>query len=254
MRGLVLVALVAACGGREAPATLSSRADPPRPSAVADQDGDEIVDAKDGCPTKPEDFDLRADTDGCPDLDDDRDGVPDATDTCFDTPGLAALHGCPDEDCVFITDITDCWLSPIAFDQSPPRAFDHVVAVIEKYPEIREVTLQTQQTLAQPAGTARARLERVKKELVARGVPADLLVLKESEPADPGEKPRSDVFGLVTKQRFEDGKFRETVCADELGPVRRVARAKNYSCKPSVCGNGRCGVHEDVTNCPQDCP
>jgi hypothetical protein len=249
-----LLLLLLGCGASPAQPVLSSHHEHTPPAPAADQDGDEIADARDACPTQPEDFDLEADTDGCPDLDDDRDGVPDSIDTCFDTPGLPALKGCPDEDCVFVTDITDCWSSPIAFDSSPPASFDRIVATVNHYPEIREITLSTQQTLAQPGGTARARLERVKKELVARGVPASLLVLKESEPADATEKPRSDVFGLVTKQRFDEGKFRETVCADELGPVRRVARTKNYGCKPSVCGNGRCGNHEDPTNCPQDCP
>ena len=246
--------LLSACGHPAPPGVIASHRDAPPPDPSQDQDGDEIADGNDACPTKAEDFDLNADTDGCPDLDDDRDGVPDSIDTCFDTPGVPANKGCPDEDCVFVTDITDCWPSPIAFDSSPPASFDRIATSIRKYPEIREVTLSTQQTLAQPAGTARSRLERVKKELVARGISAKLLVLKESDPADPGEKPRSDVFGLVTKQRFDDGKFRETVCADELGSVRRVSREVNYKCKPSVCGNGRCGAHEDVTNCPQDCP
>jgi hypothetical protein len=223
-----------------------------------DADGDEIANGVDACADKPEDFDLHEDRDGCPDLDDDRDGVPDLDDQCFDLPGTKAERGCPpDQECVFVTDITDCWGGPIWFENSTPDAardqLARVVADIKQFPEIREITLSTQQTLAQPPGTATTRLFRITKELESRGVPASLLRAKEDPPADAKEKPRFEVHAFVTKQRFTSGPFRETLCAGDMGAVYRPSREKNYGCKPQVCGNHRCGGTEDEQNCPQDC-
>ncbi|MCA9615036.1 MAG: OmpA family protein, partial [Myxococcales bacterium] len=56
----------------------------------------------DACPDEPEDFDEFEDTDGCPDLDDDRDGIPDVSDACRlepeDVDGFSDEDGCPDPD------------------------------------------------------------------------------------------------------------------------------------------------------------
>jgi len=63
--------------------------------AAPDRDGDRIVGDAEHCPGAPEDFDLRDDTDGCPELDNDRDGVPDAHDFCADDHGRGEPSGCP---------------------------------------------------------------------------------------------------------------------------------------------------------------
>jgi outer membrane protein OmpA-like peptidoglycan-associated protein len=58
-----------------------------------DRDKDGIVDARDKCPTLPEDIDGFKDDDGCPDPDNDDDGVSDLRDRCPDKP--ARCSGCP---------------------------------------------------------------------------------------------------------------------------------------------------------------
>ena len=69
-------------------------------SAVADQDLDGIVDAKDACPDRAEDKDGFEDADGCPEIDNDMDHVLDVADKCPDTPevwnGFDDDDGCPD--------------------------------------------------------------------------------------------------------------------------------------------------------------
>src|SRR5262249_4816458 len=65
-----------------------------------DNDGDGIPDAQDKCPNDPEDKDGFQDEDGCPDLDNDGDGIPDAMDKCPNKPetrnGDDDADGCPD--------------------------------------------------------------------------------------------------------------------------------------------------------------
>ncbi len=67
-----------------------------------DNDGDGIPDAIDKCPNEPEDFDGFQDADGCPDLDNDGDGIPDALDKCPNEPeskyAWQDADGCPDLD------------------------------------------------------------------------------------------------------------------------------------------------------------
>ncbi len=86
-----------------------------------DSDGDGLVDAKDKCPTRPEDPDGVEDEDGCPeedavvatDDDPDRDGVRGAADQCPNTPedadGFQDDDGCPDldDDLDGVPDATD---------------------------------------------------------------------------------------------------------------------------------------------------
>jgi hypothetical protein len=62
---------------------------------VPDADGDGVSGDADSCPARAEDFDLVLDDDGCPELDNDADGVPDARDGCPDDPGRGAASGCP---------------------------------------------------------------------------------------------------------------------------------------------------------------
>jgi len=60
-----------------------------------DNDQDGIPDAVDKCPNDPEDKDGFEDEDGCPDLDNDQDGIPDKTDQCPNEPGTPEENGCP---------------------------------------------------------------------------------------------------------------------------------------------------------------
>ncbi len=68
----------------------------------SDQDGDGILDEKDGCPTIAEDFDGHEDADGCPDTDNDDDGIADVDDRCPNEPedldDFEDQDGCPDLD------------------------------------------------------------------------------------------------------------------------------------------------------------
>ncbi len=68
---------------------------------VLDRDGDGILDAQDLCPDTPGIAALN----GCPDKD--GDGITDASDKCPDVAGIAAFDGCPDTDGDGITDAED---------------------------------------------------------------------------------------------------------------------------------------------------
>ncbi len=67
-----------------------------------DDDADGVPDARDQCPTQPEDVDGDRDEDGCPDHDQDRDGIDDASDACptqaEDRDSFEDDDGCPDPD------------------------------------------------------------------------------------------------------------------------------------------------------------
>lgn len=62
-----------------------------------DQDSDGNPDSEDLCPANAEDKDGFEDSDGCPDMDNDRDDVLDSEDLCPSTPGLKGppYKGCP---------------------------------------------------------------------------------------------------------------------------------------------------------------
>lgn len=246
------LALGPACsGGAPGPATISHHAEPVLVALRADRDGDRIPDDQDGCPGEPEDFDLFQDGDGCPDRDDDHDGVPDLADACFDTPGTAG-GGCPDG-CVIVTNSSDCWGGPIWFETSPPSTVAAIKQVFDDLPEIETVTLTTYALDGEPPGIARGRLERARRALIAGGVPAAKLALIAEVPLT--DSANVGVYGQVTRQRFEAGKFRTTLCAGDMGSVYRVSRERNYHCKPRICGDGECyPPTEDKMSCPRDCP
>jgi outer membrane protein OmpA-like peptidoglycan-associated protein len=81
-------------------ATLAAAPPPP------DRDRDRFPDARDRCPTQPEDYDGKQDGDGCPDFDppkdSDGDGLNDSLDRCpseaEDKDGFEDANGCPDPD------------------------------------------------------------------------------------------------------------------------------------------------------------
>jgi len=90
---------------------------------TTDSDSDGLVDSLDRCPSKPEDKDGYADTDGCPDTDNDEDGIADADDLCPDEPedidGVDDTDGCidPDDDGDGIADVDDlCPKAPETFN------------------------------------------------------------------------------------------------------------------------------------------
>jgi outer membrane protein OmpA-like peptidoglycan-associated protein len=66
-----------------------------------DRDADGFTDAKDRCPTEPEDRDGFEDADGCPDVDNDGDGILDGSDACPLQAETFNGHrdddGCPDQ-------------------------------------------------------------------------------------------------------------------------------------------------------------
>jgi outer membrane protein OmpA-like peptidoglycan-associated protein len=63
--------------------------------ADPDNDGDGILDVKDGAPNAPEDYDGFQDEDGVPDPDNDQDGIEDHNDACPDVAGPPEHKGCP---------------------------------------------------------------------------------------------------------------------------------------------------------------
>jgi outer membrane protein OmpA-like peptidoglycan-associated protein len=99
LRGVVVVAFTPT-----ARAVAPRRADPRLASGdptERDVDLDRVPDAADRCPSDPEDRDRFEDDDGCPDLDNDKDGVADATDACpeaEDKDSFEDSDGCPDPD------------------------------------------------------------------------------------------------------------------------------------------------------------
>jgi OOP family OmpA-OmpF porin len=98
-----------------------------------DVDGDGVEDCTEGCPLLPtkdsagktvpapicdtctvgtpeltkEDKDNFEDTDGCPDVDNDKDGLLDTVDKCPNDPGPPSTNGCPDKDGDGFADIVD---------------------------------------------------------------------------------------------------------------------------------------------------
>ena len=249
MRLALLVALVGCGGSTRAPDLLSHHQMAGASSADTDDDG--IPDDRDGCPTLAEDYDLFNDADGCPDLDDDHDGVPDDKDLCFDLPGKDG-EGCP-EGCTITNSITDCFfITPIWTRSMPASELAATKKVFDAYPEIRTVTLTATTTDGEAPELAHRRGEQARRALVAAGVPEAKLALdaKLMERQVGG-----DVFGMITKQRFESGKFRSSHCAGGMGTVYRVGREHNYSCHPVICGDGICyHATEDDGSCPKDCP
>lgn len=250
VRGTWVVALCAACGAAPV-APPSHRADPAPPQlATADRDDDGVPDATDLCSSVPEDHDVFEDADGCPELDDDHDGVPDLKDRCFDTPGDSPF-GCP-EGCIWVVTTHDCFfLTPIWSEDGKVNELATVKQQLAEYPEIRQLTLRSRRTPYELPNAAVRRMDTVRRKLIALGVRPELLVTEEMPSVDTGSP---DVFAHITKQRFEDGRFREPICVGGMGQVFRPSREKNYKCGVYRCGDGTCHRAEDHEDCPQDCP
>jgi outer membrane protein OmpA-like peptidoglycan-associated protein len=121
-----------------------------------DSDGDGYVDAEDGCPQDPEDFDTFEDDDGCPDPDNDGDGLADVADDCPDQAEVfnefEDEDGCPDEappEEVVVTPTRIEISDRIFFDFDSARIqarsypiIDRVAETINGHPEIRRIRVE----------------------------------------------------------------------------------------------------------------
>ena len=95
-----------------------------------DDDRDGVLDASDQCPREAEDRDRFEDADGCPDPDNDRDRIMDAKDTCPDRGelynGFLDDDGCPDPIAIDYESFTDNLFvpAPITFDRGDAKLND----------------------------------------------------------------------------------------------------------------------------------
>jgi len=242
--------LLVACGAAKTPS------DPANHSAVdttADHDGDGIPDFRDKCPDQPEDIDAFQDADGCPDPDDDHDGVPDEQDMCPDQAGSDS-KGCPGDECYFVTSVNDCNLiwTPMWSDTGVDETAE-IKKTLGEYPEIEQIKLHSWRTDAEPIDTAQRRLAKAQAALVARGVSATRIVLFEERPQDASRGPSHDVWADIAKQKYQSGKFREAICAGNLGAVYRPSRPEKPRCITIRCGDGICSHDVEDDTCPADC-
>ena len=123
-----------------------------------DQDWDGVADAKDRCPTQPEDRDGFEDEDGCPDLDNDKDEVADAKDRCpleaEDRDGFEDEDGCPDpdDDKDGVLDQADkCPRDPgPAASDGCPKKYEHIVVTDQKIELKQKIFFQTNKAVILP--------------------------------------------------------------------------------------------------------
>lgn len=110
-----------------------------RMATPGDQDGDELRDDEDQCPTKPEDADGFEDADGCPELDNDADGIVDTADACPLVP--ESKNGWQDEDGCADAVIRE--LAGIAFELDSARLdsasaplLERAFAILKEHPAL----------------------------------------------------------------------------------------------------------------------
>lgn len=208
VRRLLFAIVVLACRSPSSAPTLPANQTVAR--AAGDQDDDGIADDRDACPKDAEDYDVFADDDGCPDLDNDRDGAPDVSDEC---PYDAGEHrGCVVACTIFVTSSDDCFLDPTVFydehDVPQHARMAAIVDLVRANPSVRALEVRG----------ARA-------ELVATPLRTQLPgVSIEEEHRDTGIAHAIDV--RIAKQRFGEGRFRTMECTP-FGPVYRPVRAEN---------------------------
>ena len=222
LRWLASLLVVASCV-RAAPAptppapALTARASTAQASdasapRVGDRDHDGIRDEEDRCPDAPEDCDGFEDSDGCPEEDNDNDRVPDECDRCPDTAGDLRRGGCPYVH-LEVAHITIPVF--VAFDRNGMRPSSTKVleAIIPLMKEARMKRIGVvSHVLAgeiDAAHLAMRRAEVVKKQLVARGVPAEKLELRAAPPGniegcptpeDGGPPPPCVSFAIVVSE------------------------------------------------------
>jgi hypothetical protein len=200
-----------ACGAPPPPAAPANRGDHVAPPAL-DSDGDGIPDAVDRCPHEPEDYDLFADDDGCPDPDNDNDGTPDTIDDCPYEAGPVANHGCTTPCHVWIHDSDDCWADPSVFfdahDTPQPARMADIVATVHAHPMVQSLEV-TGQRSALVAAALRAELPNI--DIVEK--PDDIPI-------------KNGVWVRIGKQRFGEGRFRTMDCT-AWGGIYKPARQPN---------------------------
>ncbi|MFO0737290.1 MAG: hypothetical protein U0270_15475 [Labilithrix sp.] len=209
LRWFASILLVASCV-RAVPAPAPTRGAPdaggPR---VADRDNDGIRDEDDRCPDAPEDCDGFEDSDGCPEEDNDKDGVPDDCDRCPEIAGELRKAGCPyvQLEVAYVT-------IPVfvAFDRDGVKP--SITNVLEtSIPMMKDERMKRIGVVGHAlvgendaAHLAMRRAEVVKRQLVARGVPAEKLELRAAPagnvegcpaPEDGGPAPPCVSFAIV---------------------------------------------------------
>jgi outer membrane protein OmpA-like peptidoglycan-associated protein len=163
--------------------------------ANADSDSDGIVDAKDQCPSDPEDRDGFEDEDGCPDPDNDKDRIPDAQDKCPDQPetynGFEDEDGCPDKGGLIIIDAPVSILDVVTFDAgsdaiaaSSNKLLDDIATTFKSHPELGTFVVKGHALTTEKDATklAERRAKNVVAALVKRGVDKASLEVKAIAP------------------------------------------------------------------------
>ena len=150
-----------------------------------DNDKDGIKDADDKCPNDPETKNGFKDDDGCPDADKDGDGVFDDDDKCADQPetfnGLDDADGCPDAISAETTALMG--LVPDLTFRSRAKTPTFVSKEADSYLErlaarlkVEAVSVRVHATChgcAEVREGSKARGQKIKKALIALGVPAE---------------------------------------------------------------------------------
>jgi outer membrane protein OmpA-like peptidoglycan-associated protein len=165
----------------------------PEPPPVVDSDGDGIPDAKDACPSEPEDKDGFEDQDGCPDPDNDHDRIPDVKDRCPNEPetynGVEDDDGCPDARAAQRGAAPQSQIKegPIAFDDnsavirpSTAAILDSIAVFVRDRPYFsHRIMLKGHAATHErhPRALADARGAAVRRYLVKHGVPSRAILL-----------------------------------------------------------------------------
>ena len=169
----------------------------------ADADGDRVPDYRDDCKHIPEDYDGFEDEDGCPELDNDGDGIVDDLDECpvhAEEPGGDG-DGCPDRGKVMIRRGRLLIFGKILFAtgsdeplEKSHQLLDDIASTLKNNPEFGPLRVTGHTDNVGPAAFNRdlsqRRADAVKKALVSRGVPEELLSTRgygEGRPMAPNE-------------------------------------------------------------------
>ncbi len=181
--------------------------EPSPPAPAGDRDHDGIPDDRDKCPDQPEDYDLYADDDGCPDPDNDGDGFPDDKDDCPYTAG--ANGGCVKPCKAVVISSDDCFLDPTVFydahDVPHQDRVDEVVRIVRGHASVQALEVVGQRA-----------------ELVAAPLRARLPGIEIKEDHRDTGRPRA-LWVRITRQRFDEGRFRTMECTP-FGAIYTPAR------------------------------
>lgn len=249
-RCLLLVPLVAGCGGSAPPAQTT----PVVHSPEEDADGDGVADAFDRCASDHEDRDGFFDHDGCPDPDDDADGIVDGCDSCPREPGRPQGDGCPDVPATGERRAELLTYIPFASD-SGRLSVESLPALLELSRALRaEIHIERVALVGlagegepDPEHLSTERAEHVRTFLVAHGVDPARLVARGFGTKDPlpvtppwpAAHAREAVWFVVERaagsERYvlEDDRFvqRETA---PLGPRPRTTPPRAGACSPAT--------------------